>query len=757
MPSSPEVLRDRWGIPHVRAGGIDELFYANGHVHAQDRLWQMDAARRRAVGRYAEWVGPEGAGADALARRLGVEAASRRDYAALSAETRRMLECYAQGVNAAMAELPLPVEYGLLGETPEPWEPWHSVAVMRQRGLLMGSIWFKLWRAAALRTIGPEAVALLRYDDGGNERYVVPQADDGETRRWIAGLQSLAPSIEALLALAPADGTIAGSNNWAVSGARSASGKPLVAGDPHRIFEIPGMYAQLHLSCGEFDALGFSVPGVPAFPHFCHTEHVAWCVTHAFADIHDLYLERFDPDDPSRYQTESGWAQAEVREEWVRVRGAESFKVHAIQTRHGPLLADPGPEGYGLALRSVQLDPVDRSLDCLLPMLRARGTREFNEVCRPWGVIDHSVVAADTAGHISVNVRAIVPQRDRANGWLPVPGWTGQHEWRGYIPWERMPRQEDPPSGKIVTANNRIAPDDGADYLCTDCHPSTRARRISERLDAMDGARVDDMVALLGDTDSARARDIAARIARTPAQGAAAQLAASLQGWDGNMAAGQTTPSAYYLVRQEMTRILARRSGLDRAAQDMFAVMAAPGVVPVNQLWWTLPELLRREDASLLAGATWDEVIREALDSVAGRGAPPPWGQLHRPVFAHPLASAFPEAAAGLAPASNEVAGDGDCVCATGAYPSGGPPSSYGPVARYVFDVGNWDESRWSVFHGASGAPGSPHYSDQNPLWARCELAPAPFTRQAVDACAVSRQRIEIQGLRPESASAVNP
>jgi penicillin amidase len=757
MSSSPEVLRDRWGIPHVRADGVDELFFANGYVHAQDRLWQMDAARRRAVGRYAEWVGPEGAAADALARRLGVEAASRRDFAALSAETRRMLECYAQGVNAAINEFPLPMEYELLGERPQQWEPWQSVAVMRQRGLLMGSIWFKLWRAAALRTIGPEAIGLLRYDDGGNERFVSPQVDDVQTRRWIAGLQSLAPSIDALLALAPADGTIAGSNNWAVSGARTVSGKPMVAGDPHRIFEIPGMYAQLHLSCGEFDALGFSVPGVPAFPHFCHTEHVAWCVTHAFADIHDLYLERFDPADPARYQTETGWARAEVHEEIVNVRGAESLKVRVIRTRHGPLLADPEASGYGVALRSVQLDPVDRSLDCLLPMLRAHGVREFNEVCRPWGVIDHSVVAADTSGHISVNVRAIVPERDRVNGWLPVPGWTGQHEWRGYIPWERMPREVDPASGKLVTANNRIAPDGEGDYLCTDCHPSTRARRISERLDGFPAASVDDMVGLLGDTDSARARDIAARICKVTPQGAGAELVALLRGWNGNMAAGELAPSAYYQVRQAMTRILARRSGLDRAARDIFATMAAPGVVPVNQLWWTLPELLRREDVSLLAGATWDQVIQEALAVVAEGGAVQPWGRLHRPVFSHPLANAFPEAAARLAPASNDVAGDGDCVCATGAYPTGGPSSSYGPVARYVFDVGNWDASRWSVFHGASGAPDSPHYSDQNPLWARCELAPAPFTREAVDACAVSRQRIEIKGLKPESAHTDSP
>lgn len=737
MSSSPEVLRDRWGIPHVRAQGVDELFYANGYVHAQDRLWQMDAARRRAVGRYAEWVGPEAVAADSLARRLGVEAASRRDYAHLNAETQRMLQCYAAGVNAAMAELPLPMEYGLLGGRPEPWEPWQSVAVMRQRGFLMGSIWFKLWRAAALRAVGPEAIRWLRYDDGGQERYVAPQADADEGR-WIAGLRELAPAIEALLALAPADATIAGSNNWALSGARTASGLPLLAGDPHRIYEIPGMYAQLHLSCDDFDALGFSVPGVPAFPHFCHTASVAWCVTHAFADIHDLYLERFDPARADHYETEAGWRRADQRRETIAVRGADPVEVEVAHTRHGPLIARLGQ--YGVALRSVQLDPVDRSLDCLLPMLRAGDVRAFNEACRPWGVIDHSVVSADRDGHISVNVRAIVPERDRVNGWLPVPGWTGRHEWRGFIPWERMPRVVDPADGMLVTANNRIAPDQAGDYLCTDCHPSTRARRIAELLRPLTAAGVADMQAILADADSARAREIAARIAAAPMpEGPARALQRALAQWDGRMRAEAVEPTLYMAVRQAMTRLLARRSGLERAGADVFASMAAPDVIPVNQLWWSLPELLRRDDASLLDGASWDEVIAQALETVAAGPAPAPWGQAHRPVFAHPLGAHFDAA---VAPASDPVTGDGDCVNANGAYPTSGLAATYGPVARYIFDVADWDRSRWVVLHGSAGEPGHAHYSDQNPYWARCELVPAPFSRAAVDAAAVSRTRL---------------
>lgn len=738
MSASLEVLRDRWGIPHVRARGVDELFYANGYVHAQDRLWQMDAARRRAVGRYAEWAGAEAVEADALARRMGVAAASRRDYEHLSGQTRRMLDCYTQGVNAAMAQLPLPREYRLLEERPEPWEPWHCVAVMRQRGLLMGSIWFKLWRAAALRTVGPQAVRWLRYDDGGQERLVASQALADEPR-WIASLQDLEPCIEALLALAPPDATIAGSNNWAVAGSRTASGLPLLAGDPHRIFEIPAMYAQLHLSCDAFDALGFSVPGVPAFPHFCHTDSVAWCVTHAFADIHDLYIERFD--DAGRHETEQGWQPSSRRVERIRVRGGSDVEVEVTTTRHGPVIARHG--NTGVALRSVQLDPIDRSLDCLLPMLLARDVHAFNEACRPWGVIDHSVVSADTAGHISVNVRAIVPERDRLNGWLPVPGWTGRHEWRGFIPWERMPRQVDPEDGLLVTANNRIAADGHGDYLCTDCHPSTRARRIAERLAPLARAGVEDMVSILGDVDSARAREIVARLIAVRVEDEAARaLQETLRQWDGRMTPDAAAPTVYMAVRQEMTRLLAARSGLDGVATDMFATLAAPGVAPVNQLWWTLPELLRRDDASLLGGGSWDEIMAQALACTAARLRPGPWGEAHKPVYAHPLGRQFPGALP--APASHPVAGDGDCVNANGAYPTSGLPATYGPVARYVFDTSDWDRSRWIVFHGSAGEPGAPHYSDQNPLWARCELAPAPFSRAAVDAAAVSRQTLDV-------------
>jgi acyl-homoserine lactone acylase PvdQ len=355
----------------------------------------MDTARRRMAGRWAEWVGPSGVPADTLARRLGVAAACRRDLEVANPETRRMLEAYAAGVNAQLAGLDrLPMEYGLLGVEPEAWEPEHSIAAMRQRGYLMGSVWFKLWRAAAVRAIGPDRVGLLRYDDG----------------------------------------------------------------DPHRAFEMPGMYTQAHLACDSFDAIGLTVPGVPGFPHFAHNGSVAWSVTHAFTDIHDLYVDLFSPDAGS-YRFRDEWRPTSVRTERVLVAGADPVDVQVVETHHGPVVAGDPAQGAALTLRSMQFAEVDRSFDCLLPMVRARTADELFDACAGWGLIDHNLVAADTAGSIGHLVRAVVPRRPRLNGWLPVPGWTGEHDWDGMIPFAAMPRTSDPARGYLATANNRVVAD----------------------------------------------------------------------------------------------------------------------------------------------------------------------------------------------------------------------------------------------------------------------------------------------------------
>lgn len=732
-----DIFRDAWGIAHIRAETTADAFFGQGFAHAQDRLWQMDAARRRAVGRYAGWAGPAAVAADALARRCGVEAASRRDMAAASAETRDMLTAYAAGVNAFAARGPLPVEYALLGAGFEPWEPWQSIAAMRQRGFLMGSIWFKLWRAAALRTIGPDQVAKLRYDDGGRDLLCIPP--DVQADRWIATLADLAPALEAVAALGSQDATGGGSNNWALGPDRTTTGRPILAGDPHRVYEIPSMYAQGHIACPEFDAVGLTVPGVPAFPHFAHNGRVAWCVTHAFMDIYDLFVERFRGDS---YLFRDEWRPTARRTERIAVRGADAVEIEVVETHHGPVIAGDPASGAAVTLRSVQVAETDRSLDCLLPMLRTGTVDEFFQSTREWGLIDHNLVAGDTSGRIGHLVRAKVPRRPRVNGWLPVPGWTGEHEWQGMIPWEDMPRVFDPPGGAIVTANNRVVADDHPDYLTTDCHPPYRAARIAERLAA--GARwsPDEMAAIHMDTASPNARLLRDRIARlAPTEPAARALRDRIAAWDGNMDAASVAAADYVRIRRALTLLLAERSGLAAAKADPL-LQVPPPVVPANQLWWTLPTLLRNDDAGLLGGIDWNAAIETALAQVAANRDDTAWGDLHRPRFAHPLSGLFPDLAPLLDPASRPIGGDNDCVLATGLSCSLGPAATYGAVARYVFDVGNWEACRWSVFHGASGHPGSPHYADQNAAWTAGEMVPMLYGWDRIAAEAETRMEI---------------
>lgn len=739
LSSAVEVFRDPEGIPHIRARGQHDAFLAQGFVHAQDRLFQMELNLRRALGRSAEWLGAPAVEMDVLCRRLGMEAACRRDFAALGADARGMLEAYVAGANAFIESGPPPaVEYLLLGATPLRWEAWHPIAVMRRLGLLMGSVWFKLWRAAALPLVGPEQTTKLRYEDGGIDLLCIPPGV--EAARWTATLADLAPSIAALLDRAAPDASGGGSNNWALSAERSATGRPMLAGDPHRVFEIPNMYAQGHLACDGFDVVGLTVPGVPGFPHFAHNGRVAWCVTHAFVDIHDLFVERFDAG-AAHHLFRDAWLPVQRRRESVAVRGASPREVEVVETTHGPVVAGDPASGTAIALRSVQFAETDLSFDCLPRMLRAETVPALFEATRGWGLIDHNLVAADTAGRIGHLVRAMVPRRPRANGWLPVPGWTGGHEWQGWIPFEAMPRQIDPVGGVIVTANNRVVADGGADYLCTDCHPPTRARRIRALVDQPGIAPE----AIHGDVLSANALLLRDRLAALapPGDAAAAALRDRLLGWDGRMAADSLAAAGYIALRLALTRILADRSGLGALAGDPLLAVP-PGVVPLNQVWWTLPALLRADDASLLRGWSWAQALHAALAAAATDPiAAQPWGEAHRPRFAHPLGAVFPEAAALLDPAARAIGGDGDTVFANGLLPGAGPRATYGALARYVFDVGDWEHSRWTVFHGASGHPGSTHYANQHAAWAEARLTPMRYGWDGIAASAAARQSLE--------------
>ena len=438
-------------------------------------------------------------------------------------------------------------------------------------------------------------------------------------------------------------------------------------------------------------------------------------------------------------RTPDGWAQPRLRDETVQVRGAAAITVQVIETPNGPVVAGDPAQGAALALRSVQFAETDLSFDCLPRMLLARSVPALFEATRGWGLIDHNLVAGDVAGRIGHRVRAMVPRRSRANGWLPVPGWVREGAWQGWIAHEAMPEVIDPPGGVLVTANNRVVAD-GPDYLCTDCHPPYRAARIAALIDGLPAFRVEDAATLHADIQSPVAALFQQRLAALPDAGPTAPLRKLLLEWDGTMAAGSVAATAYNAWRRAMTAILARRSGLEHATRHSWAALP-PGISPMGQLWWTLPTLLRTDDTAMLGGASWAEVMAEALDQVSRD--PQPWGQMHQPRFAHPLSASMPEHAARLDPPSLPLGGDGDTVMAIGLVPAAGPTATYGALCRYVFDVGDWDNSRWIVFHGASGDPVSPHYADQNPDWSACRMVPMRYGWAGIAAHAESTLHLQ--------------
>jgi penicillin amidase len=377
----------------------------------------------------------------------------------------------------------------------------------------------------------------------------------------------------------------------------------------------------------------------------------------------------------------------------------------------------------------------------MLPMLRARNIEELYDATREWGLIDHNLVAGDTEGHIGNRVRAKVPKRSRANGWLPVPGWTGDHEWSGMIAFEEMPHCIDPAAGAIVTANNRVTEND-RHYFSTDSMPPHRARRIWQRL-TPSKLDANDMASIHRDVVSVVALEFRDRIRALRVTGAAAELQAGIANWNGELTAGSEAGVAYAAIRATLTRLVAERSGL--AAAPGYQATVPPGVFGESQLWWSIPQLLRTNDAGLIGDASWDELLAEALETVAANRPSGTWAEWHTPILRHPLSALFPEHASLLDRPCAPVGGDNDTVFATGYVARLGLRTTYASLIRYVFDVGAWDNCRWIAFHGSSGHVGSPWYDNQNATWAVGEMVPMLYDWQKIEATSAAHQMLSPQ------------
>ncbi|GAA1222241.1 GNAT family N-acetyltransferase [Streptomyces aureus] len=668
---SVEVYRDEWGIPHLRADSVRELAHAQGHNAAADRAWQIEVERHRSQGTSAASLGPEAAGWDRFARQARIDDTARRCYRALDEETRGWLDAYVAGVDAGLRELGgAAPEFARAGLEPGRWRPWTPLGIWLSTHILFTGFPGKLWRDEVVRRIGPGAVGLFATDGPGTS----------------------------------------GSNGWLVTGDRTATGGPLIAGDPHRYIEDPGVYQQVRLACPEYDVVGLAVPGVPGIGHFGHTGTVAWAITNAMADYQDLYRERLRrlPDGGVEALGPDGWRPAFRSVETFEVAGARPQEVEVVETERGTVVIGGPDEGQGIALRQPPRVREDLGFAALPALLRARTVADVDRAFDRWAEPVNVVQAADTEGGLLHRVAGAVPERDPENLLRVVPAHEPRHAWRGL---RELPRE---PVGTVaVMANQRgLAAPLGIEFA-----PPHRADRIRELLDAREVWTAPAMAAVHTDTRLASARPLLDLVARLDGLSpAAAALRKRLLAWDRHMDADSVDAAAYARVRAAVVRKLAAHpafaplTGMGEAYPEVFR----PWLALAPRIAYALETLLTTDQ---FPDVDRETVVREGVEEAAGATATgETWGDRHRLAAWRALPDGD-EAGPGLP-------GDHDCVLSTSSVPGVTDLSARGPAARYVWDVADRANSLWVVPLGASGIPGSPHRRDQLLLWLGGGLVP---------------------------------
>lgn len=765
-----EILRDRWGVPHIYAHNVHDLMFAQGFVHAQDRLWQMDFQRRLVAGRLSEVIGPATLDVDRWLRILGLRRVAEADLALLDPDVRATLDAYAAGVNAQIARGPLPIEFTLLRYRPEPWTVTDTLSWPKMLSWMLSVNWeSELLRAQLIGRLGPGRAAEL---------------EPAYFSRWPTIVPSVPLGLEGV-----------GSNNWVIAGSRrspsgdhTATGAPLLANDMHLLMSIPAIWYENHLvSRSEPDAepdlhvTGVTFPGIPGVVAG-HNAHVAWGFTNGFPDVQDLYIEHLRRAEDGRVQYEycGAWYDAEVRHEEIRVKGARPVVEEVIVTRHGPIidalapdLIDPkgsekplrqaqgrpsGSTWDGLALRWTALEP-DRATRALYAMNRARDCLEFRQALREWAAPVQNTVYADTAGNIGYSFPGRVPIRAKGDGRVPVPGWTDEYEWVGYVPFEELPHLLNPPQGYIATANNRVVGDDYPHYLGSDFCVGDRAQRIVELIESRPQVDLPFMQQMQFDQVSPTGRVVAGCLGELatddPELAAVVQM---MRSWDGHLAADSPAAAVHEVfVRQMITLLLSHRLGelTVRYAGKGPTPVLAEGTMFGHRSWEWLQKILAEPDSpwfDLGHGETRDDAMRLALrqtvDFLKARLGPDPadwaWGRLHTLTYSHTL-SRLPPLARLFNRGPYPMGGDGNTIWATGTNLHDlSNHGVIGPPYRFIVDLGDLRNSLALLAPGQSGHPGSRHYDDQIEAWFTAGYHPMLWDRADVE-----REGTERLELRP--------
>jgi penicillin amidase len=747
------------------------LFFAQGYVTAQDRLFQMDGTRRFAAGELSEIVGNGQLEHDREQRILGLRVAARKTLETISAEDRSRLEAYARGVNAFVQSHRdrLPIEFRILRYVPQPWTIEDSSligAYMVED--LSTSPRHALTREKILAKLGPELTADLYVNSSWRDRpptvarpSLDQQTDDdddedsasessiatvtgGGGRRLQAVLPSGPDFPRASSAFFDDPPLVLGSNDWVVSGMHTVTGKPLLSNDMHLGHQMPNLWYAAHLRCGDLEVAGVTLPGYP-YVIVGHNQRIAWGFTNVGPTVEDVYVETFN--DAGQYLTPDGWKQPEHRREVIHVKGNPDVVVDVVLTRHGPIVTDLVPgESRKLTLRWTLYDGIRNPFFALN---RARNWDEFQRAFSLFDAPGQNVVYADVDGNIGYHATGKVPIRASGDGSLPENGSDNAHEWVGYIPFEKLPSVFNPASGIIATANGRITANKSPYSISVEWEAPWRTARIYRVLESGRKFSAADMLALQTDIDSELDRFFSERFvyavdhAKSPSSRAKA-AADILRQWDGRMTADSAAPTIAVRSREELARLLLEPK-LGAAPKDAAAAKSTLNWESYRWMMETvwLDNVVQHQPKRWLPDTygDYDQLLTAALESaVYGPKVPQDlnawkWGSFNAVEIQNPVLGQIPVLRLWTGPGQREQSGSAYTVKAV--------TDTYGPSERITVDLGNLDQSTLNLVTGESGNFLSPNYLDQWDAWYTNFTFPWPFSAQAVQNARAHELRLE--------------
>ncbi len=719
-----EILRDNYGVAHIYAQNQADLFFAQGYLAAQDRLYQIEIWRRTGAGELAEVFGAEYVDRDRIARLVRYRGAMQAEWDSYSPHSQQIAERFTAGINAWVDQNRdnLPIEFELLGFEPARWQP--EDVLLRISGLLMvRNISQEIARAEMIAELGVEMTQEYFPTDPAVALSPDPDLDlKGIDASVIAGYRQAVtiPELE----------QAEGSNNWVIAGRLSATGKPLMASDPHRPVILPSLRYLVHLNAPGWNVIGSGEPALPGVA-IGHNERIGWGFTIVQHDLADMFIERLNPENPGEYRVGEGWQPFETEKATIKVRSSQPVEADLEWSRNGPVIWRDPAGGRVATLRWAGQEPGTGGYLGSLAVDQAQSWDEYLEAMKAWKVPAENMIYGDVDGNIGWVAAGLLPIREAWKGLLPVPGWKDQYQWKGFRGVADLPQSYNPAQGYIATANHNVIPKDYPHDTGFDWANPYRFERLDEVLRGGGPFSIEDFKRLQHDETSLPARQLVALLADLP-DGGADQARALLTDWN-------------YVLDKDSAAAALFQVWVRKLPGKFVMSQVPPNAQALVERNLTTPRLisglqsLTEPERILILSETLNEAWTETQGLLGDDAAKWRWGSLHQIEFKHPLANSTARREAfNLGPF--ERGGDGNTPNATG---GPGFSQSSGASYRQILDFEDWDRSVFTSTPGQSGMPGSPHYDDLAQRWADHQYQPLPFSRAAVEAAARHRLMLE--------------